>query len=68
MLPRSVAFELFEAIAWRDAKVVEGFGGIDGDELTEHDATEIGRIPAYGLPAEEAHGIPIAEALDHTRS
>jgi hypothetical protein len=58
VLPCSIAFELLEAIAWRDAKVIEGFGGIDGDEFTEHDATEIGRIPADGLPAEEAHGIP----------
>jgi hypothetical protein len=33
VLPHSVALELLEAIAWRDATVIEGFGGIYSQAL-----------------------------------
>jgi hypothetical protein len=68
MLPRPVASELLQAVSGRNAKVIEGFGGIHGDEFAEHRSAQFGWIPADRLPAEQAPCVPIAETLDHAGS
>ena len=68
MLTRPIAFELLEAVPGRNAKVIEGFRRIDGDEFAKHHPAQIGRIVSHRLPAKEALRIPVAEALNHLGS
>jgi hypothetical protein len=68
MLAGSIPAELLQAIAWRDAKIVERFCRIDRDEFPEHGPARLGRVAANGLAGKEAFGVAIAEAPDHTRT
>jgi len=65
VLPGAIAAQFFQAIAGRDAKVVECLRGVDRDELAEHHPPQLGRVPANRLAGEEAFRVAVAEALDH---
>ena len=68
VLSDPIALELLEPVARRDTQVIEGLSGVHGSQLPQHDASEGGGISADRLPVEEAGRIPIAEALDHSRT
>jgi hypothetical protein len=38
VLPLTFAFQCFEAVARRNVEVVEGFGGVQNDELSKSDS------------------------------
>ena len=61
----AIAFQFLKAVPRRHAEVVERLGGIDGDQLPQHDPPELRWIPPHRLAAEQARGILIAKALDH---
>ncbi len=65
MLPEAPTLELFKSVPGRDAQIVERLRGVHRNQLSQHDPPEIGRVPADRLSAEQARGVPIAEALDH---
>jgi hypothetical protein len=65
MLAGPVAAEFLKAIARRDPEIVERLGGVDGDQLAEHDPAELRQEPAYGLAVEQTLRVAVREALDH---
>jgi hypothetical protein len=65
VLPGAIAAQFLEAVAGRDAEVVECLGRVDRDEFAEHCPPQLGRVPADRLAAKEAFGVAVAEALDH---
>ena len=68
VLARPIALEFLKPIAGRDAKVIEGFRGVDSDEFAKHDSQELGRVSTDGSPLEEGLGVPVGEAFDHLGS
>lgn len=67
VLAGPVAAELLEAIARRDAQVLEVHGTVDQAELPEHDAAEVGRESADGFARPETLGVAVSEAPNHPR-
>ena len=65
VLAGSIAAQLLQAIARRDAEVVERFRRVDSDELPEHDPAQLSRVPPHRIAGEEAFGVAVAEAPDH---
>ena len=66
VLARSLPFEFLQAIAGRDAQVLELLGGVNEAEFSEHRPPEIGREAPDGLALEEPLRVPIGKALDHS--
>lgn len=65
VLPRAITFQLLQAIAGRDAEVLELLCGVYEAELSEQRTLEFGREAADTLALKQALGVPIGEALDH---
>ena len=65
VLPSALPSQLLQSIPRRDAQIIEGFRGIDDNQLSQHGAPEVARVSADPLPLEQPLGVPIAEALDH---
>jgi hypothetical protein len=67
VLSGPIAAQLFEAIAGWHTQIVQRLGGINRNELAEHDALELRWISADRLSAEQPFGVSIAKAFDHRR-
>jgi len=65
VLAGPIALELLEPVARRNAEIVQGFGGVDGDEFAEHRPLKLGGISTYGLALEQSLRVPIGKAPDH---
>ena len=52
VLASAIALAFFEAIAGRNAEIVELFRGVYGHELAQHGPLEVGRKPSDGLASE----------------
>jgi hypothetical protein len=67
VLPRAIAFELFQAIPGRDSKIFERSGAVKHQKLPEGRPAKIGRgnAPAFSRPPEFLR-LPVCEAPDHS--
>jgi hypothetical protein len=65
VLSGAVPLELFQAIARWNPKVVELLRGVHSNQFAKHGALELSRVSPDGLPAEQALGVAVGEALDH---
>ena len=65
VLASAIALELLQAVAGRDAEIVELLGGIHQSQLAEHDAVKLGGEAPDAFAPEQPLGIAIGEAGDH---
>jgi hypothetical protein len=65
VLPLSIAAKFLQPIARRTPQLVERFRSVDGNQLTEHNASELSREPPRRLSCKQPFGVAIAEGLDH---
>ena len=52
VLPGALASKLLESVPGWDTQIIERLSRIDDDELAQHGALELARIPADALPLE----------------
>ena len=65
VLSRALTTQLLQPIARRDSTFVKADGGINEDELSEHDSPQIWREPADGLTRPAAFRVAVGEASEH---
>lgn len=65
VLTGAIALELLQAIAGRDAEIVELLGGVHQPELSEHQPVELGREAPDAFALEQPLRIAIGETGDH---
>ena len=65
VLAGPIAFEFLQAVAGRDAQILELLGGVHEAELAQHEALELRWEAADRLSLEQALGVPIGETVDH---
>ena len=65
VLAGAIAFELLQAVAGRDAEILELLGGVNDTELPEHQPMELGGEAPDAFTPEEPLRVPIGEAGDH---
>jgi len=67
MLTRAIAPQLLQAIARRNAEVLEPFSRVDQTEFAQHDAVQVGWKAPHGLAPKQPLGIAIGETVNHCR-
>jgi len=65
VLPGSVSSKLLQPVAWRTAKVVQGLGRIQDQELAQRHPLQLKGPPAHPLALEDSLGVLIPKALEH---
>ena len=65
VLTGAISLQGFETIARGNAKVGEGIGRIENDELAKRDALETCRQPAQAMTVKERFRVGIAEGTYH---
>jgi hypothetical protein len=68
VLTLAIAAKLLKPITRRRAQILERLGGVKDDEFAQHDAAKVSRKPPNRLPLEQALGVTIGEAPDHTEA
>ena len=68
MLPGSIAFEGVQLIAGRHLEIRDLQRRVDGLELAQRTAGDVGRHFLSLTGAEQLLGLPISEGLDHTQN
>lgn len=67
VLPRPIPFQLLQAVAGRDTKVIEHRSGIEHSELPENDLLDLRTQLANGVAVKKTLSVVVPEALDHVR-
>jgi len=65
VLAPTIAVQSLQSIAWRDTKVVELRGGIDGQEFRPGARLNLRRKPTDGITGEDRRGPLVRKAPDH---
>jgi hypothetical protein len=68
MLAGAITLEFLKPVAGRDAEIIKGLRGVNGDELSEHGPLQFRRKAADRASLEQRFGVPVGEALDHSGS
>jgi hypothetical protein len=66
VLSGALAGQLLDSIARRAAKIVQGFGGVQNQQLTMGYPLQLDGPPPHAKPLEDLLGVAIPEALDHS--